>query len=116
MKAERDAQYKSDLAQAVTDGKITQRQSDILTALISVEPVKPDASQKPDLSNLTDAERKAKMDAFRTQMEQTLVDTLNTNGLNTTVTELQAAHDAARVAGLKGHFGGPGGHKGFGIM
>ena len=121
MQAERVAQFKTDVSQAVTDGKLTQRQADILLGVEDVMPTlaKPIPDTSVDLSTLTEDQRKAQMDTMRTQMDQSIVDALNAKGLATTVSELQSAQDAARTAGLRagfgGHVRGPGGEFGFGF-
>jgi len=113
IKAERDAERKIEIAQAVTDGKLTQRQADILNAMMDVEPSKPaDDTTKSDLSTMTEEERKEAMDAFKTEREQTMVDALNNAGLNTTLEEVQSTLKVAHDAGLAKR---PGMVKGFGF-
>lgn len=116
IKSEIDATRKTEIAQAVTGGKITQRQADILIAEMSIEPTKPDDSTRPDFSTMTEEERKAAMETMKTEREQAEVDALNNAGLNTTLEEVQATRTAAQSAGLAkgpgmgrhGGFGGPG--------
>ena len=113
IKAENDATRKTEIAQAVTDGKLTQRQADILDAMRDVEPIKPaDDTTKPDLSTMTQDERKAAMDAMKVQRDQAMLDALNAKGLNTTLDEVQTALTAARTAGLAK---GPGMGRGMGF-
>ncbi|MEO6728406.1 MAG: hypothetical protein ABIM99_00630 [Candidatus Dojkabacteria bacterium] len=116
IKAENDATRKTEIAQAVTDGTLTQRQADILIAEMDIEPSKPAVdSTKPDFSTMTEEERKAAIETMKTEREQAVVDALNEKGLATTLEEVQATREAARTAGLAK---GPGfrGHglKGFG--
>lgn len=115
IKSEKDAEYKTKLADAVESGKLTQRQADILTALLDIKPEEPSEDTKPqDLSNLTEDERKARMEKIRTKMLEEIVTKLNEKGLNTNAEEVKAAQETARSAGLKGGFvmgkrhGGPG--------
>ncbi|MEP7103310.1 MAG: hypothetical protein ABI721_01200 [Candidatus Dojkabacteria bacterium] len=115
LKAERDAARKTEIAQAVTAGKLTQRQADILIAMIDVMPeLKANQTdQKPDLSGLTETQRKAKMNEMRTRMGQSIVDALNAKGLNTTLEEVQSTIQAQKDAGFaKGPGYGMGGPKG----
>lgn len=117
MKATRDAQVKADIATAVTNSKLTQRQADLLIAQMGVQLDPPTKDTQVDPSTLTEAQRQAQMQANRTAREQAMVDKLNASGLNTTVDELKAAEDAARTAGIRmmGGRGEFGGH-GFGMM
>ena len=124
MRAEMEAKREEEINQAVTDGKLTQRQADILLAIDdAMESLKTEAGteptviQKEDLSDLSEEEREAKLEEFRAAHDQELVDALNEAGLNTTIEELQAAQDAARDADVGFGFSvkvdgpiGPGGH------
>lgn len=114
IKSERDTERKAEIAQAVTDGTLTQRQADILYAMMDYQPEKPtEISSKEDLSSLTEEERKAKFDEIKTERDEAQVDALNNAGLNTTLEEVQSTMEAAQSAGLaKGPGfgrGGPGG-------
>jgi hypothetical protein len=108
IKSEKDAEYTTEVNQSVTDGEITQRQADILLAMLDIEPTKPDATDLPtreEMESMTQEEREAQRETMHTQMQQTIVDALNANGLNTTVEEFQSTQEAARSAGLRGGFG-----------
>ena len=103
MKAEREAVRQVEIAKAVSDGKLTQRQAEILKALQEIrEDIKPadKPANKQDLKNLSKVERQAKMEEFRKAMDQKLVDALNAKGLKTTIEEIQATHKALKDAGL----------------
>jgi hypothetical protein len=112
IKAQRAAEMKQKISDALTAGKLTQRQADILNAIHDVrESLKPaERPAKDDLRNLTEAERKVKTDEMKTQMEQKLIDALKAKGLTVTAEELQSTHKAAEDAGLgmMGRHGGPG--------
>lgn len=115
MKAERDAKADAEIAQAVTDGKITQRQADILNGLQEIELVKPEEGTMPtreEMESMTDEEREAQRTAIETEMTQKVVDSLNAAGLNTNADEVKATREAAREANLNilgfgFHIGGP---------
>ena len=116
MQTTQAAQYKTEVATAVTDGKLTQRQADLLLAIQDVQSTLTPAERptQTDPSTLTQEQRQAQMTAERTAMEQKLVDALNAKGLNTTSDEVTAARTAAQTAGLRGGFGmgGRGGMRG----
>lgn len=108
MKTERDAQIQTEINTAVTTGKLSQRQADLLNAEMKYgEEVKNSLTPPTPDSSLTQEQRKVKMEEFRNQMESALVQKLNDNGLNTTANELKAAREAARSAGIMG-LGGKG--------
>jgi hypothetical protein len=99
-RAERQAarltQLQTKLATAVTDGKITQTQSDAIVAKFKENQATRDAN-KDTMDTLTDTERKAKMDAERTAFDKWVTD----SGIPT---------EYARLAQGGGHgHGGPGG-------
>ncbi|MFS8130365.1 MAG: hypothetical protein ACMG57_00135 [Candidatus Dojkabacteria bacterium] len=100
IKADNDATRKTEIAQAVTDGKLTQRQADILIAQMDIQLTKPDDSTRPDFSTMTEEQRKAAMETMKTEREQAEVDALNAKGLATTLEEVQATRSAAQTAGL----------------
>lgn len=97
--AQRLSDLKSELAEAVTAGKITSRQAEILTA---AEEIRQDSTPRQRaLGDATD----------RTERDTETVAALKEKGVTTTVEELQAAQKAAQDAGLKmdlGHRGGMG--------
>lgn len=109
-----------EIASLVTEGTLTQRQADLLNGAQDVhdELRESESIERPsrdEMKDLTEEERKAKMEEFKTQMEQTVVDKLNEKGYNTSVEEFEAAKEAAKEAGLKmmgGHRGGPRGEMG----
>jgi hypothetical protein len=121
MQAERIAEIQAEIKTLVESGKLTQRQADILNAEMKYrEEIKPSDTDKPtkeEMDSLTEDERKAKMDAFKTEMQSKLLAKLNENGLNTSLDEIEKAHEAAKDAGLKvgPHGRGDGGAKGWRI-
>lgn len=121
IRTEMEAQQAEEIAQAVTDGTLTQRQADILNGISdAMERLKPETGEAPtdvkeDLSDLTEEERDAKFQEMRDAHDQELVDALNEAGLNTTLEEVQSTQQAARDAGIRAGMhmrGGPG--RGFG--
>lgn len=93
MQAEREAQIKEEVAQLVTDGKITQAQADKINAKRAELQKKREANKD---STKTREEMKTEMDAKKTELEQWAKD----NGIST---------DYLRyvMGGGRGH-GGPG--------
>lgn len=114
MRSERITTTKAEITQAVKGGKLTQRQADILNALLDIEQTEgsgqrsENAPKREDLSGLTAAERQAKMQELKSQREQTQVDELNAKGLNTTVAEFESTMTAARDQKIFIGFGGMG--------
>lgn len=100
--AERVAQREEDISTAVSNGTLTQRQSDILNAIddamFSLRGSKSE-EDRGAFRDLTPEER-------RTQMETDLVNALNEAGLNTNSEELESTRTAARNAGVLEGFGG----------
>ncbi len=75
MQAKRHQEIEDKLTQAVKDGKITEDQkTKILAKLDEIKPKNEDKPKREDLSKLTQAERKAKMEAFRKEREQIKAD------------------------------------------
>jgi len=109
-KATRQAEMKTKLAAAVVSGKLTQRQADLLTASGEIRSTlaKPDQSERESLKDLTEAQRKTKMDEMHTKRVAEMVTALNAKGLNTNADELKAAQTAARSADLIPEMGGRG--------
>jgi hypothetical protein len=112
--AERKAEVEAEIAQAMSNGDLTQRQADILNALADAKESLKDSivpADKDKFANLTIEERRSQMEAKKAEMEESILNKLNEGGLNTTQEEIEAAHQAARDAGIrimsKGH-GGPG--------
>jgi hypothetical protein len=104
IEAEMEAERAAAINQAVTDGKLTQRQADILNAVNDAheglrDEVRP-VDIKENFEDMTQAEREAQMDTMKAEMDQKLLDAVNANGLNATTEEIQAAHEAAREAGV----------------
>ncbi len=119
MDAERTAEMQDQIKSLVESGKLTQRQADILNAEAKyhdeLRPTEVDKPTREEMDSLTEAQRKEKMEAMRTEMENKLLAKLNENGLNTNLDEIQKAHEAVKDAGLKMiHHKGPdgGGPKG----
>lgn len=111
IRSEKDAELEAEINTAVSEGKITQRQADILTAMLDYRPETPQNTERPaDFDSLTKEERQAAMEARRTEMQQSQLNALNEAGLNTSLDELQSAQEAARDAGIRFGFGGM--HKG----
>lgn len=107
MKSERDAELKTEINTAVSEGKITQRQADILTAMLDYRPENPENTERPgDFDSLTKEERQVAMEARRSEIQQSQLNTLNEAGLNTSLDELQSEQEAARDAGIRFGFGG----------
>lgn len=95
MDAQRTAEVKSELAQLVKDGKLTQAQSDaIIAKRTALEQQR--ESNRTKMQSMTDAERKSAMDSERTALQTWLKD----NGISTDYMYL--------LMGGPGH-GGPGG-------
>ena len=113
LRSEYGAFRSSKIADAVTAGKLTQRQADILNAIHNVkESLKTNTLEKPlkgELRGLTESERIAKRESMRNEMDQILVGALNKEGLNTSLEEIQSTQEAAQNAGLGF---GTGAHKG----
>lgn len=104
MEAQREQQVKDQVAQLVKDGKLTQEKADKINAKRAELEKEHDANRAAD-QNLTEAERQAKMEARRTEMEtkKTALDTwMKDNGIDT-------QYGYLLMGGGKGH-GGPGGH------
>lgn len=103
LRDEMEVKHAEELTSAVEDGKLTQRQSDLLNAVADIRQSLKDESfaQRPaDLNDLTHEERQAQHETLRNEMDQKLVDALNANGLNTTIDELREAMTAGREAGI----------------
>lgn len=91
------------LSSAVDEGKLTQRQADLLQAVSDLRlEIKGEVfgARPEELDSLTREERQAQHEAMRDEMDQKLVDALNANGLNTTINELREAMTAEREAGI----------------
>jgi Skp family chaperone for outer membrane proteins len=73
MQADRETEVKAEVAQLVKDGKLTQAQADALNTKRTELQKERDASRATD-QNLTDAQRKAKMDERRTALDAWLKD------------------------------------------
>ncbi len=98
METERETEIKAEVAQLVTDGKLTQDQADKINAKRAELQKEREANRTSDQS-LSDAERKAKMDEHKTALDTWLKD----NGIDQQYAYL--------LMGGRGHGpGGPGGH------
>lgn len=74
METKRQSEIEAKLAQAVTDGKITEDQkASIIAKLAEMRASKP-RREKSDFSALTDDERKTKMEEMKKEMEQRKAD------------------------------------------
>lgn len=100
MEAEREQQVKDEVAQLVTDGKLTQDQANKINAKRAELEKERDANRTADQS-LSDTERKAKMDERKTTLDTWLKD----NGIDQQYAYL--------LMGGRGH--GPGGQGGHGM-
>jgi predicted phage gp36 major capsid-like protein len=100
MDAEREQEVKDELAQLVTDGKLTQAQSDAITAK-RAELEKEREANRDSFKDKTAEERKSEMDTKRTELEQWAKD----NGIDTQYLKYVFGHGPG---GRGGH--GPGGH------
>jgi hypothetical protein len=97
MQQQREADVKSEVAQLVKDGKLTQAQADAINAK-RVELEKEREANRTSDQNLTEAERKTKMDEHKATLDQWMKD----NGIDSTYAHL--------LMGGRGH--GPGGPDG----
>jgi hypothetical protein len=68
MEANRETKIKAEVAQLVTDGKITQAQADLINAK-RAELQKQREADKTSFDTMTDTERKAAMDKQKTDLE-----------------------------------------------
>ena len=100
METERAAQLKTELAQLVKDGKLTQAQSDAITAKQAELKKEREANRTTDQSTKTDEQRKTEMEARRTALEAWAKE----NGISTEYLRYV-------MGGGPGH-GGPGGPRG----
>lgn len=100
MDAEREQEVKDELAQLVTDGKLTQAQSDAITTK-RAELEKEREANRDSFKDKTAEERKSEMDTKRTELEQWAKD----NGIDTQYLKYVFGHGPG---GRGGH--GPGGH------
>lgn len=102
MEAEREQAVKDELAELVKDGKITQAQSDAITAK-RAELQKEREANRDSFKDKTAEERKTEMEAKRTEIEQWAKD----NGIDTQYLKYVFGHGPG---GRGGH--GPFGHGG----
>lgn len=101
MKTQRQTDLKIKIDMAVKNGKITQRQADILNAIESSKSsFKIGNNKDQDTTNLTDAQKQDEMKQERLQRETQMLDTLNASGLNTTTSEIQSTLSAAQSTGI----------------
>jgi hypothetical protein len=125
LRSQRQAETAEELAQAVKDGKLTQRQADLLLAEMKAhESLRPETGERPqrldrsELQNLTAEQRKAKLEEMKAQMQAKLLEAMKSQGVTTSIDELDAAREAARKADIGIHaildHGGP--RMGFGPM
>lgn len=105
---------KTSINSAVTSGKLTSRQAELLIAeLDAMTNSRPDANDQTGTRPSGNPPTGQADSTTQTDFLQKIVDTLNTNGLNTTVSELQAAKTAATSAGIQMMgANGPGGRNG----
>lgn len=96
MQAQRDQEVKDQVAQLVKDGKLTQAQADKINAN-RAELEKEREANRTSEQNLTDEQRKAKMDEHKTALDTWLKD----NGIDSQYAYL--------LMGGRGGHGGPGG-------
>jgi len=107
LKTERDAQRTEAIAQAVTNGKLTQRQADILNKMDEARDSLRDSMTKQERQAEREADKDLTKEERKAKMETQLVDTLNQSGLNTNAEEVTATIEAAKNADiLKGGKGG----------
>ncbi len=98
MEAEREADLKEQVAQLVNDGKITQDQADKINAKRAELKAERDANRTND-QDLTDTERKAKMEERRSTLNSWLSDN-----------DIDSEYAYLLMGGRGGHGpGGPGG-------
>lgn len=86
----KDQEQKTEIDAAVTNGLLTQRQGDLLKALIDNRP-----EAKPDFDFSDSSKTRGQV------MAESEVTILNNVGLNTTVQEVQETKEAAREAGIE---------------
>lgn len=99
---ERQSERKAQIETAVSEGKITQRQADILISIMELNLERPNRGNLEELRSLSPEERQSRQDEFRAQREQEVVDALNATGINVTREELESAKTAAKDAGIIG--------------
>ena len=104
MNAERETKVKAEVAKLVTDKKITQAQADLIDAK-RAELEKERETNKDSFKDLTQTERKAKMDERKATLEAWAKE----NGIDTQY--LRYVQGGGRGHGPGGH-GGPGGPRG----
>jgi hypothetical protein len=96
MEAEMDAK----IAEAVKDGKLTERQAQILNAMQDIREEKRDSGDRPERIEFNEEssedERKAQMEEVRAEHEQEMIDDLNDKGLNVTAEELDELHETMK--------------------
>ena len=103
---ERMTELKSQLQKYVDEGKLTQREADLLFAVADLRfEIKAEIQpplDKEELQNLTMEEHHAKMEELQDKIIQQIVEGLNEKGFNTSVEELKSAQDKARELGVMG--------------
>lgn len=117
MNEERQAQMAEEIATAVSEGKIIQKQADIQNAIHEIMEEKKEAGDfqngKPadfeEVKYMTQEERQAFMESKRAERHSALVAELNEKGLNTSLEEVTATREALREAGIAGPRGPMGG-------
>ena len=107
---------KTQIIAAVSSGKLTQRQGDLLTAELDSRANFTPGQRPTGAGQGFPGENGAPVSmpvGGQNAFLQRTVDTLNESGLNTTLTELEEAHTAAQSAGIQmnGGFGQRGGQR-----
>lgn len=108
VRTERETERRSQINTALSEGKLTQREADVLIAIIDLDLEKPSREDINEFRDLSREERQAKREEFRGEREQEILTGLNANGLNVTLEELQSIKEAAKEAGIvkmEGRFG-----------
>ena len=114
-RAEREAERVEIVAQAVVDGKLTERQEEILNAMAELRPVGGRGMFGAG-RDLSEEEREALREQVRAEREGSMLDALNEKGLNVTQEELEELRELRKELGLMGnqHRRGGGGGRGSG--
>lgn len=115
---QREAERDAKIATAVAEGKLTQRQADLLEAMHTIMEDKRASGEfknGQDLKDLTEAERQALMQENRETRKSEMLTGLNNKGLNVSAEELDSLHTTMLELGLNGKGAGSQGGRGMGF-
>ena len=120
------ANAETKIDEALSAGTITSEQATQLRALVNLDFEKPDLTEeeimakREEFQNATQEERQALREEQRTERQASVIEKLADQGITVTSDQLDELQNLARDLGLRGGFGGPGGHhvggKGMGMM